>query len=74
VVHVIAGQQCSTLTSYQPTRAFSIRIGIDLDIFKTLSEDGEAPKSSAQLAAPKNADPLLVGKAIADLKDDDKGC
>jgi hypothetical protein len=44
-------------------RAIAIRIAIDLDIYKTLSEDGDSPKSSAQLAAPKSADPLLVGTA-----------
>jgi hypothetical protein len=44
-------------------RAIAIRIAIDLDIYKTLSEDGGSPKSSAQLAVPKNADPLLVGMA-----------
>jgi hypothetical protein len=44
-------------------RAIAIRIAIDLDIYKTLSEDGGSPKSSVQLAAPKSADPLLVGMA-----------
>jgi hypothetical protein len=53
----------SRLTIQQTVRAIAIRIAIDLDIYKTLSEDEGSPKSSAQLAAPKSADPLLVGMA-----------
>lgn len=58
----------SILTIEQPTRAYAIRVAIDLDIFKTLSEDGDSPKSSVQLAAVKNADPMLVGTTIPDLR------
>jgi hypothetical protein len=31
-----------------------------MKLFETLAEDNGAPKSVAQLAAPCNADPLLV--------------
>lgn len=46
----------------QPAQNVAIRVAIDLDIFKTLSAEDAAPKTSAQLAAPKYADPLLVGE------------
>ena len=54
------------MTIFQPTRAIALRVALDLDIYKTLSEDEGSPKTSAQLAAAKNADPVLVGMAVPD--------
>lgn len=52
------------LTIRQPARALSLRVALDMDIYKTLSENEDSPKTSAQLAAPKNGDPVLVGMAM----------
>lgn len=50
------------LMASQPLHAMSLRTALDLDVFKTLSDDDGAPKSSARLAAAKGADPVLVGR------------
>jgi hypothetical protein len=47
----------------QPIRTLALRTALDLDVYKTLSEDNESPKSAAQLAEPKGADPVLVGES-----------
>jgi hypothetical protein len=49
------------LFSLQPIRNIALRVALDLDVYNTLSSDDESPKSAAQLAEPKGADPVLVG-------------
>jgi len=39
----------------------ALRVALDLDVYNTLSSDDGSPKSAAQLAEPKGADPVLVG-------------
>ena len=41
----------------------ALRIALELDVYKTLSSDNGSPKSAAQLAEPKGADPVLVGES-----------
>lgn len=43
----------------------AIRVALDLDVYNTLSSDDGSPKSAAQLAAPKGADPVLIGECFA---------
>jgi hypothetical protein len=39
----------------------ALRVALELDVYNTLSSDDDSPKSAAQLAEPKGADPVLVG-------------
>ncbi|PGH27028.1 hypothetical protein AJ80_01213 [Polytolypa hystricis UAMH7299] len=48
---------------YAPTHALCVRIAIDLDLFKTLAEK-DGPVTLEELAAVKNADPVLVGRVL----------
>lgn len=52
-----------TFFQSQPTRQIALRVALDLDVYNTLSADNGSPKSAAQLAAPKGADPVLVGES-----------
>jgi hypothetical protein len=49
--------------SLQPIRNIALRVALDLDVYNTLSSDNESPKSAAQLAELKGADPVLVGES-----------
>lgn len=46
----------------EPSRTATIRIGIDIDLFKKLSADEGEAKTSQQLADATKTDPALVGK------------
>ncbi|PLB51497.1 O-methyltransferase [Aspergillus steynii IBT 23096] len=49
--------------AYSPTHALCVRIGIDLGIFQTLT-DRNAPMALEQLAAVKNASPILTERVL----------
>lgn len=51
----------SVLSIGQPTQLMGVRIAIDLEIFVTLAKN--SPATLDELAAVKNADPFLVGRA-----------
>ncbi|KAL5342739.1 S-adenosyl-L-methionine-dependent methyltransferase [Aspergillus crustosus] len=48
---------------YSPTQSMCVRIGIDLEIFTTLSKATE-PLSLTELAAVKNASPLITERVL----------
>jgi hypothetical protein len=48
---------------YQPTHHTVLRLSLDLQLYETLAKDDGTPKSVAQLAAPRNAEPELVCKS-----------
>ncbi|KAI9371063.1 S-adenosyl-L-methionine-dependent methyltransferase [Aspergillus egyptiacus] len=48
---------------YSPTQAMCVRLGIDLEIFTTLSRRNE-PVPLADLAAVKNASPLIIERVL----------
>ncbi|KAL4881780.1 S-adenosyl-L-methionine-dependent methyltransferase [Aspergillus karnatakaensis] len=48
---------------YSPTQAMCVRMGIDLEIFTTLSQSTE-PRSVEELAAVKNASPLIAERVL----------
>lgn len=48
----------------QPTHHAVLRLGLELKLYETLVEDNGAPKSVVQLAAPCNAEPLLVCECV----------
>ncbi|KAJ5163950.1 uncharacterized protein N7500_005780 [Penicillium coprophilum] len=49
--------------AYSPTHAMCVRIAIDMDIFTTLTERN-GPVSLEELAAVKNASPILVERVL----------
>ena len=59
----LSERHTDTFFQSQPTRQIALRVALDLDVYNTLSADNGSPKSAAQLAAPKGADPVLVGES-----------